>query len=992
MMRFKLLGIILLLLQLLAFPASGATPTEEWVKRYSSGGASRVAVDSSGNVYATGNTDDGHFVTIKYDSNGNEIWVRNYNGSDYTQLFNYVKDFNAGLALDSRGNVYVIGYSYYRDDSHIYGEQQHFVAMKYDTDGNLLWINIYDNGERQQLYAFSVDSNGNVYLTGYTEGLTSDYLTIKYDTDGNEIWAKRYDGGGTWDYGIAITVDFVGNVYVTGTSWYDIVTIKYDANGNELWTKKYDSWQNDSVASIALDSLGNVYVAGTSYSPYYWWYYLWANYVTIKYDNNGNEIWTRQFDGGYGDEAAVLAVDVADNIYISGKSYNGNNFDFATIKYDSNGTAIWVKKYEGGAQDSVSAIVADSSNNVYITGTGSGDYVSIKYDSDGIEMWIKKYDSGFADYAASLVTDPAGNIYVTGQSNGDYTTIKYSLNQSPLANPGSDQLIECAGPSGASVTLDGSGSSDPDGDPLTYAWSWTSGSAEGVYPTVLLPLGTTVVTLTVSDGKATSTATVNITVRDSIPPVTTATGGSGNWYNTSIISTFTASDSCSGVKDIHYFIDGSETVIPGSWASATITTDGIHNISYFAIDNAGNAETPKGMTVMIDKIPPSGSIVIENDAFLTISTSDTLNISAIDTLSGAFQMRLSEDGINWTIWQPYSSTATWTFSKATDPLVVYAQFMDLAGNVSAIYSDSIYLDTDNDGVHDSIDNCPLVSNDQADRNGNGIGDACDGDVDGDTIVDIHDNCPTSANLDQADADGDGIGDACDPCINDATNACATGSQPISLPIFQPVTVANGINTASVTVESGDITQDTTITVSAQTSTGNFAYGANQQVMGSIYTFTASPSSTFSSTVTIVLKYDQGTMPEGGRTEDMLDIYYYDPNTLQWVAQNAVQDMVNNTLTAEVPHFSNFAVIMTENPISDLMAAFKGINIQDRSTWENLMNQLTMAYDEYEGGDNEDVKNDLKTFIHKLESESREKIGRQDADMLIRFANDIIARL
>lgn len=46
----------------------------------------------------------------------------------------------------------------------------------------------------------------------------------------------------------------------------------------------------------------------------------------------------------------------------------------------------------------------------------------------------------------------------------------------------------------------------------------------------------------------------------------------------------------------------------------------------------------------------------------------------------------------------------------------------------------------------------------------------------------------------------------------------------------------------------------------------------------------------------------------------------------------------------------------------------------------------------EGGDNEDVKDDLRTFINKLESGSREKISGQDADMLIQFANEIMARL
>ena len=75
-------------------------------------------------------------------------------------------------------------------------------------------------------------------------------------------------------------------------------------------------------------------------------------------------------------------------------------------------------------------------------------------------------------------------------------------------------------------------------------------------------------------------------------------------------------------------------------------------------------------------------------------------------------------------------------------------------------------DTDGDGVIDGADNCPTVANpEQADANGDGIGDACalDGDMDG--VDDANDNCPADDNPGQEDLDGDGIGDACDP-IND----------------------------------------------------------------------------------------------------------------------------------------------------------------------------------------------------------------------------------
>lgn len=93
----------------------------------------------------------------------------------------------------------------------------------------------------------------------------------------------------------------------------------------------------------------------------------------------------------------------------------------------------------------------------------------------------------------------------------------------PVADAGADLTRECAGPSGTRVQLDGTASSDADGQALTYTWtspSFTSGPVTGATPSVGLPVGTHVITLEVADGvDGADTDEVTVVVGDTTPPV-----------------------------------------------------------------------------------------------------------------------------------------------------------------------------------------------------------------------------------------------------------------------------------------------------------------------------------------------------------------------------------------------------------------------------------------------------------------------------------------
>jgi hypothetical protein len=375
-----------------------------------------------------------------------EDWVIRYMGPGG------VSDRPEAIGVDTLGNVYVTGWSVGS------GTGFDFATIKYSSLGSQVWLSRYSHPENSsdRAYDLALDESGFVYVTGFSyRGVLTftDYTTIKYfSSSGNSQWLSNYNWrSNTADEASAIDVDQSGNVYVTGASWdsttgFDYATIKYDNTGDSTWISRYDGPRNDidQARDIAVDNSGNVYVTGRSMGNGDEF-----DITTIKYDSNGGEDWVRSIDGPSNGEADAnaLEIDNSGNVYVTGKSWNGTNFDYATIKYSSTGTELWASVYNGTAsgddianavrrfsvgEDIGTDLALDDSGNVYVTGSGGGDYVTIKYSDIGDIIWTITYNGTGNDYdtATAIEVDPSGNVYVTGTSMGttswfDYVTIKY---------------------------------------------------------------------------------------------------------------------------------------------------------------------------------------------------------------------------------------------------------------------------------------------------------------------------------------------------------------------------------------------------------------------------------------------------------------------------------------------------------------------------------------------------------------------------------------
>ena len=247
--------------------------------------------------------------------------------------------------------------------------------------------------------------------------------TVLAEDPPTEVWVKTIGLGGD-EWGEDIAVDASGFVYVTGNSFdgvgYNWLTVKYDTDGNQIWWQPFDTGNGDDIAcAIEVDNTGNVYVVGyTPDNTIHDWRF-------IKYDADGTLIWNKTRDWGQDVDQGChdIVVDTAGGyLYMIGDYISPNGtWDYLCVKCDLDGNYVTQNGWSGGTgvDNNGWAIAMDDAGYIYVAGTvwnATRDWGTVKYNANLGLIWNEIYDSGAEDNipASAIAVDHTGCVYLAG--------------------------------------------------------------------------------------------------------------------------------------------------------------------------------------------------------------------------------------------------------------------------------------------------------------------------------------------------------------------------------------------------------------------------------------------------------------------------------------------------------------------------------------------------------------------------------------------------
>jgi len=166
-------------------------------------------------------------------------------------------DMATAIALNPSGHIFITGTTLAGMDGQPYLGMHDAFLTHLDADGVFQGTVQWGTAESDIASGIAADGGGNVYVVGYTTGTLSgqsaagleDAFIVKFQDNGSQAWIRQFGTAGK-DIAFSAAIDNLGNSYVVGFvsgSLYgqthaggeDAFLVKYDKNGNRLWTQQW---------------------------------------------------------------------------------------------------------------------------------------------------------------------------------------------------------------------------------------------------------------------------------------------------------------------------------------------------------------------------------------------------------------------------------------------------------------------------------------------------------------------------------------------------------------------------------------------------------------------------------------------------------------------------------------------------------------------------------------------------------------------------------